>query len=60
MAKLHWSPAMAATHETSSSTTTLNPPLWAKKPLAKSSESPGRNGKKTTPVSTKMMRNTKP
>ena len=58
--KLHWSPRMAAAHATASSATMLKPPLWAKKPAAKSSESPGRNGKKTTPVSMKMIRNTQP
>ena len=38
----------------------LNPPLCAKKPDAKSSESPGRNGKNTTPVSMNTMRKTRP
>ena len=37
-----------------------NPPLCAKNPEAKSSESPGKKGKNTTPVSMKMMRKTKP
>ena len=58
--KLHWSPRMAATQATPRSAKMLNPPPCAKNPDANSSESPGRNGKNTTPVSTKMMRNTKP
>ena len=32
----------------------------AKKPAANNNESPGRNGKKTTPVSMKTIRKTKP
>ena len=58
--KLHWSPRMAAAHAMPSSIKMLKPPLCAKNPDANSSESPGRNGKNTTPVSMKMMRNTKP
>ena len=58
--KLHWSPRMAAAHAMPSSIKMLKPPLCAKNPDANSSESPGRNGKNTTPVSIKMMRNTKP
>ena len=51
---------MAAVHATASRATMLKPPLWAKKPEANSSESPGRNGKNTTPVSIKIIRNTQP
>ena len=58
--KLHWSPRMAAAHAIPSSAMMLKPPLCAKKPEANSSESPGRNGKNTTPVSMKMMRKTQP
>ena len=58
--KLHWSPRIAAAHAVAKSATMLKPPLWAKKPEANSSESPGRNGKNTTPVSIKMIRNTQP
>ena len=58
--KLHWSPKMAAVHATANRATMLKPPLWAKKPEANSSESPGRNGKNTTPVSIKIIRNTQP
>ena len=61
--KLHWSPKMAATHTTPSKMKMLKPPPsppCAKKPEAKSRESPGRKGKKTTPVSIKIMRKTKP
>ena len=58
MAKLHWSPRMAAHHTVSSSGKSDSPPpSAAKQPAANSSESPGRNGNTTTPVSMKMMRN---
>ena len=60
MKKLHWSPRMAAAHATPSSTKILKSPVAAKKPEAKSRESPGRKGKKTTPVSTKMIRKMNP
>ncbi len=57
MAKLHWSPRMAAHHTVMSSGMRESPPpSAAKHPAAKSSESPGRNGNTTTPVSMKMMR----
>ena len=58
MAKLHWSPRMAAHHTvTNSGSSESPPPSAAKHPAAKSSESPGRKGMTTTPVSIKMMRN---
>ena len=57
MAKLHWSPRMAAHHTVTSSGSRLRPPpSVANTPAANSSESPGRNGMTTTPVSMKMMR----
>ena len=58
--KLHWSPKIAAAHVIPIKTKIENPPLWAKKPDANKSESPGKNGKKTTPVSIKIIKSTNP
>ena len=58
--KLHWSPMIAAAQAMPSRRKMLNPPPCAKNPEAKSRESPGRNGKNTTPVSMKTMRKTQP
>jgi len=57
MAKLVWSPKTAATNSTVITKGKSNNPTPAKAPTTNNSESPGKKGMTTKPVSTNTIRN---